>query len=43
MQRNLFIKQKQTQISKPVLRLAQGKPLEGEENWEGGDNILVTV
>ena len=41
--KNLFLKQKQTQISKPILRLPEVKPLGGGKNWEGENNIYTLV
>ena len=40
-QKDLFKKQKQTQISKPILGLPKVTPLWGGKNWEGGINICV--
>ena len=42
-QKNIFEKQEQTQISKQTLQLLQGKPPGGERNWEGGNNTHTTV
>ena len=40
-QKNLFIKQEQTQISEPILWLPYVKPLRGGRNWEVGSDIYT--
>ena len=41
--KNLFTKQKQTQISKSILCLPWVKPLGGGKNWEGRNNIYTLL
>ena len=41
MPKNLFIKQKQTQILKLILWLPQVRPLWGGKNWEGENNTYT--
>ena len=38
-EKNLFIKKNETQISKPIFQLPQVEPLWGEKNLKGGTNI----
>ena len=42
-QKNLFIKPKQTQISKPILWLPQGKPFGGGKNYKDKNNIYTLL